>query len=935
MHKKYLNRQVALLFVLIFPITALHSVLASNNLDSKTVTLWEPYPEWSLSNSSWSGNAFDLIATATFTHESGEVITTGMFFADNDTWKFRFTGTKTGLWSFNTNSTDPELNGHTGTITVLENSDENTYGFTTGVGTKWIRPPGNSGDLQTFVPNFHEIYFAVVARGETQVLDLQTNNPLATTATPESSEVELYNTFTLNLNRSDITSNKFAEFPQVTFSKGAKSLLVEGFYYGDDSGTADGDNWKVRFMPDETGIWSYSWNFNGDTGTGTFNVTAQSNNLVRGHIKRAGRFLVADDGKGFLYRGSNWPDTRRYRVNENDAPQILLSSTDWVNYVTRLSDTNHNGTYMSAMDRLVNDDGLSFDLAWIEKIDFALEEAGARGIYVFLGIFNTWTRSSTDPFVTVTNSSDQILDPWNNNLMAQKEFYIRYLAARFAGYYNTLWELGNEVGHSNSGNDFRDLANGYYIPWLRQYDPYDIPITLSENEFRQIDVEIGGFHQAQTIGLNETMPIIHTELVRVSGATGVLWKGISCRNTANRRYYRRTSWKGFIEGGSGSIECSLPFSGESPFLSMDDFLAHPDIRNVMDDHGRLGTAIDSFNNDITDLIPAPTAELGTSSVTFKLRRKADEEYVAYFWGGVGSGASISLNIPAGNYLAQWNSPATGLISSAQTVNNGDTIISPWSSEYDVMLRVYRDSGNLTTTTLNASSTLVSSGATVTLSWNSENTNSCVASGGWSGSRLVSGNEISPAISSATTFTLNCTGDTGSSSDSVTVNIDNGGAISLGSGVIITNALVYDENNGNNWSIQNNLQPGDVIYGDRSYRYTQIPENLIGQEWLSTANNSRSFVGENLVAFTVSEDAVVFILHRDDISNKPEWLSDWADTNADVSNDEPQSYSVFSRSFSAGSLVSLGANGSTTSGMYVVVVAAANSNNDLIFSDNFE
>lgn len=160
MPKKHFMRRVAFLFVLIFPITVVHSVLANNNLGSKTVTLWEPYLEWNLSNSSWSGNAFDLIATATFTHVAGEVITTGMFFANNDTWKFRFTGTKTGLWSFNTNSTDPELNGHTGTITVIENPDENTYGFTTGVGTKWVRPLGNTGDLQAFVPNFHETYFA-------------------------------------------------------------------------------------------------------------------------------------------------------------------------------------------------------------------------------------------------------------------------------------------------------------------------------------------------------------------------------------------------------------------------------------------------------------------------------------------------------------------------------------------------------------------------------------------------------------------------------------------------------------------------------------------------------------------------------------------------------------------------------------------------------
>ncbi|MCF6263052.1 MAG: DUF5060 domain-containing protein [Xanthomonadales bacterium] len=828
-------------------------------------------------------------------------------------------------------------------------------------------------------------------------------------------QVKLYDTFTLSLDRPGITGNKFFEFPQVIFSKGAKTFLVEGFYYGNESGTADGSIWKARFMPDEIGQWDYSWDFNGETGSGSFDVIGQSNDLIHGHVKRAGRFLATDDGQGFLYRGSNWPDTRRYRVNEGDSSKTFITKADWVNYVTRLLETNHNGTYMMAMDRMVNDDRTSFALPWLEKVDFALEQAGTRGIYVFLGIFNTWTRSRTDAFVTETNSSNQILDPWNNNLMLEKEFYLRYLAARFAGYYNTLWELGNEVGHSNSGSDFRDLANDFYIPWLRQYDPYAIPITLSENQYQQIDVEIGGLHQGQTIGLNETQPIIHTELVGISGATDVLWGGAACRNPTNRKYYRRTAWRGFIEGGSGSIECSLPFSGSNAFPEMDDFLADSNITNVMEDHGRLGTAVASFNNDLLFLIPTTTSVLGTSSSSFKMRAKNDEEYVAYFWGGLGSGATISLNIPTGNYFAQWISPSSGQTSVLQSVSTGNSITSPWSNEYDAMLHVYAESGNLTSVSLSASNSQVNSGETVTLTWNSSNTNSCEASGGWSGSRATSGSESSPAITNTTTFTLTCMGDTGSSSDSVTINvvntdpvvslsasstlvdsgdtitlswnsintnscvasggwsgsrgvsgseispaittttnfvltcsgnagssidtvtvsIDNGGAISLGSGLIITNALVYDENNGNDWSISANLQIADSMYGDRSFSFSQIPANLIGQEWLSTANDSKSFVGEKLVEFSVAVNAEVFILHRDDIPNKPDWLSSWIDTGNDVINDEPKTYSIFSRSFNAGEQVSLGSNGSASSGMYIVVVAPINQGNDSIFTDGFE
>lgn len=61
------------------------------------------------------------------------------------------------------------------------------------------------------------------------------------------------------------------------------------------------------------------------------------------------------------------------------------------------------------------------------------------------------------------------------------------------------------------------------------------------------------------------------------------------------------------------------------------------------------------------------------------------------------------------------------------------------------------------------------GATSTLSWSSTNATSCEASGGWSGSRALSGTEIiSP--SATTTYTITCQGDGGSDSDSATVNV---------------------------------------------------------------------------------------------------------------------------------------------------------------------
>jgi PKD repeat protein len=110
--------------------------------------VWEPV-EWSLENTTYSGNPFDLDATVTFTHTaSGESRRTGIFYDGNNMWKFRFTGTRTGSWTFTTSSSDPDLNGKSGTVTVEPNPG--VPGFMTKFGDKW----GRLGLDEAFVPQY-------------------------------------------------------------------------------------------------------------------------------------------------------------------------------------------------------------------------------------------------------------------------------------------------------------------------------------------------------------------------------------------------------------------------------------------------------------------------------------------------------------------------------------------------------------------------------------------------------------------------------------------------------------------------------------------------------------------------------------------------------------------------------------------------------------
>jgi hypothetical protein len=57
-----------------------------------------------------------------------------------------------------------------------------------------------------------------------------------------------------------------------------------------------------------------------------------------------------------------------------------------------------------------------------------------------------------------------------------------------------------------------------------------------------------------------------------------------------------------------------------------------------------------------------------------------------------------------------------------------------------------------------------------LSWTSSNANSCYASGSWSGSKPLSGDETTNNLTSARTYTIICNGDGGTATDNVTINV---------------------------------------------------------------------------------------------------------------------------------------------------------------------
>ena len=121
----------------------------ADDFGTRMGTQWAPYVEWTIENPTWSGNAFDVKAQVTFTHQaSGEIRRTEMFYIGGESWAFRFTGTKTGVWSFVTTSEDEDLRGHVGKVTITKAGRPDAHGFLKKFGNKW----GWEGTETAFAP---------------------------------------------------------------------------------------------------------------------------------------------------------------------------------------------------------------------------------------------------------------------------------------------------------------------------------------------------------------------------------------------------------------------------------------------------------------------------------------------------------------------------------------------------------------------------------------------------------------------------------------------------------------------------------------------------------------------------------------------------------------------------------------------------------------
>jgi Domain of unknown function (DUF5060)/Protein of unknown function (DUF4038)/Domain of unknown function (DUF5605) len=214
------------------------------------------------------------------------------------------------------------------------------------------------------------------------------------------------------------------------FENGAKQVRVDGFYDGDGV-------YRVRFMPDTPGKWTYRtesnrWPLTGKTGVFTAQPPAKGN---RGPVRVHDTFHFAyADGTPFKHFGTtiyNWIDTPE-ALQEETLRTLAASPFNKARMLITQQPTPYRNEFAPPRWPYVGKpphdwDFMRFNPEFFRHYEKRIGQLRDLGIEADLVLFNPYGKFG---FETLDAAGD--------------ERFVRYVVARFGAYRNVWWSLANE-----------------------------------------------------------------------------------------------------------------------------------------------------------------------------------------------------------------------------------------------------------------------------------------------------------------------------------------------------------------------------------------------------------------------------------------------------------------------------------------------------------
>jgi hypothetical protein len=457
-------------------------------------------------------------------------------------------------------------------------------------------------------------------------------------------QVGLYQKHDITVTNTKSYNNKF-DFNVVTLtgrftSPTGRVVNVTGFYDGDGVGGQNGAVWKIRFMPDEVGVWIYSYTWSDGTagGNGTLTVTSSAN---KGPLKldtANPHHMIHANGEHFFWNG----DTEWCLFQDSKTQQDRFQAIDFL----------HSKRVNNLFALMVNDDGCEvypwparddkthFSLSKMRNYEAVIEYMQARGM-----IFDWWFYSDdSQSLLPAANSSEETL-------------YFRYIIARFAAYSNITWNLALEFDEYRSNSWVMSRAS-----FVKAEDPYDHLLSVHQSD-------------GPTYLFPGNPHLDHVTLQRLPANHDVLNPEIIANRNLTASNGRRIpvmNEEFFIEGEFGDVNnfraaiwAIVMGGGYYKAASLGWWIGVP-YQNAA--HFTYSKILYEFMTTLPYWELIPSNNLKVSGATAYISAKTGSQYLAY----LPDGGTVTLNLTGANgtFNVEWLNPRTGSVTGMTTVTGG-------------------------------------------------------------------------------------------------------------------------------------------------------------------------------------------------------------------------------------------------------------------------
>lgn len=310
------------------------------------------------------------------------------------------------------------------------------------------------------------------AGGQSSVGGSGTGGSTASTGTV-APEVGLYRTFELTLDNPKSYANKFVDVDlraSYTSPSGKVTDFI-GFFDGDGKGGGNkstGTKWKLRFMPNELGVWNYQWSWSDGTAGGKGTFASVPTGAGKGILRP-----YKDNPRWFAYNGTDPVYLKSYYETGHGS---ISQPLDWVtsNVYQTLLDNGYNHLQVNWLLPLCCETQYYGDGPAQATKSIRLYQEGMASSTMQ---FNVW--KMMEDHVRWLNDRNVGLHmflgfdggrndgpDWTKLSDQEKDFYVRYVVARLAPYANIAgWNFVWEVDGSRTTHE---------LGWARLVQKHDV-----------------------------------------------------------------------------------------------------------------------------------------------------------------------------------------------------------------------------------------------------------------------------------------------------------------------------------------------------------------------------------------------------------------------------------------------------------------------------